>query len=90
LTTNEREKLSETLGDEAAETLIQQLDSYIASSGKQYRSHYATLLRWAKKDGETSARASPVDKGGWTNARASPAAITTEPDYDFYGDGRIV
>lgn len=33
------------------EDRIENLSSYIASHGKRYKSHYATLLQWAKKDG---------------------------------------
>lgn len=29
---------------------IERLSSYIASSGKSYKSHYATIRNWARKD----------------------------------------
>lgn len=29
---------------------IEQLSSYIASSGKKYKSHYATILNWSRKE----------------------------------------
>lgn len=33
---------------------IEQLSSYIASSGKRYKSHYATILNWSRKDKNNS------------------------------------
>lgn len=30
--------------------MIERLSSYMASKGKQYKSHYATILTWARKD----------------------------------------
>lgn len=30
---------------------IERLSAYIASTGKRYKSHYATILNWARKDG---------------------------------------
>jgi hypothetical protein len=33
---------------------IERLSSYIASSGKRYKSHYATILTWAEKDKEVT------------------------------------
>lgn len=32
---------------------IERLSSYVASTGKSYKSHYATIRNWAKKDAET-------------------------------------
>ena len=29
---------------------IEKLSSYIASKGKKYKSHYATILNWSRKD----------------------------------------
>jgi len=34
----------------ACENYIERLSNYVASSGKQYKSHYATILNWAQKD----------------------------------------
>lgn len=33
------------------ESKIESLSEYIASKGKKYKSHYATILQWARKDG---------------------------------------
>ena len=55
MTTAEFEKLVQSEGAEHANALIEELSSYLASSGKRYKSHYATLLNWGRrkdKDGE--------------------------------------
>lgn len=49
LTDEEKNKLDERLGEKNTELLITELDSYIASKGKRYSSHYATILTWARK-----------------------------------------
>ena len=36
------------------EERIERLSSYVASSGKKYKSHYATIRMWAKRDAEKS------------------------------------
>ena len=43
-------KLQKKLGEEKALSYIERLSGYIASSGKKYKSHYATLLNWALRD----------------------------------------
>jgi len=42
-------KLIDKFGERLAEK-IESLSSYIASTGKKYSSHYATILNWARKD----------------------------------------
>lgn len=49
LTIEEYQKLIERLGENNTRALIEELDSYIASKGKRYASHYATLLNWARR-----------------------------------------
>ena len=49
LTSEEYSKLLERFGEKNTNMLIFELDTYIASSGKRYSSHYATLLNWAKR-----------------------------------------
>ena len=34
---------------------IEKLSSYIASKGKKYKSHYATILNWSRKEGKSRA-----------------------------------
>lgn len=50
LTDEELEKLKETFPD--WKERIDRLSGYIASTGKAYKSHYATIRNWAKKDQE--------------------------------------
>ena len=48
LTDEEYQKLKDKFND--YESKIENLSSYIASKGDKYKSHYATILNWAKKD----------------------------------------
>lgn len=48
LTDEELDKLKEAFFD--WQERIERLSEYIASSGKKYKSHYATIRSWAKKD----------------------------------------
>lgn len=59
MTTAEFEKLVQAVGADRANALIEELSSYLASSGKRYKSHYATLLNWGRrkdKEGEPKKR----------------------------------
>lgn len=56
LTDEELEKLKEEYIDFADR--IERLSSYIASTGKSYKSHYATIRNWARKDKEQQPQAS--------------------------------
>ena len=49
MTTAEFDKLVQAEGAERANALIEELSSYLASSGKRYKSHYATLLNWGRR-----------------------------------------
>jgi predicted Rossmann fold nucleotide-binding protein DprA/Smf involved in DNA uptake len=49
LSKEEYNKLLEALGEQPTQMLIAELSSYIASSGKRYKSHYATLQGWARR-----------------------------------------
>lgn len=50
LTDDEYAKLEAKFSD--LKDRIERLSLYISSSGKSYKSHYATILSWAKKDDE--------------------------------------
>lgn len=50
LTDEELEKLKAEYSD--LEERIERLSSYVASTGKTYKSHYATIRNWARKDAE--------------------------------------
>ena len=49
LSEEEIAKLKIKLGEDA-ERYIERLSNYIESSGKRYKSHYATILSWSEKD----------------------------------------
>ena len=51
LTDEEYDKLKSEYSD--YESRIENLSSYIASTGKKYKSHYATIKNWAKKETPT-------------------------------------
>ena len=48
LTDEEYQKLKDRFSD--YEEKIENLSSYIASKGAKYKSHYATILNWSRKD----------------------------------------
>lgn len=48
LTDDELEKLKDEYPD--YESRIERLSSYVASTGKSYKSHYATIRNWARND----------------------------------------
>lgn len=50
MTDKELEKLKVEYAD--YEERIERLSSYVASTGKRYKSHYATIKNWARKDSE--------------------------------------
>jgi len=50
LTKEEYNKLVEELGEPLAKEMIKDLSLYIQSKGKKYKSHYATILTWHRKD----------------------------------------
>ena len=58
LTDEELDKLKEEYPD--WQERIERLSSYVASTGKSYKSHYATIRNWARKDGQTA----PQKQGG--------------------------
>lgn len=49
LSKEEYSKLVEQLNQNAVDQLIVELDQYISSSGKKYKSHYATIQTWARR-----------------------------------------
>ena len=68
LSADELQKLKSKLGTET-ESYIERLSSYIASSGKRYKSHYATILSWTQKDAKNS---------GGLNYGSNPKKLCTE------------
>lgn len=68
MTTAEFEKLVQAVGADRANALIEELSSYLASSGKRYKSHYATLLNWGRRKA--------------TESRPQPQGFKTAADRD--------
>lgn len=54
LTDDELQKLKTEYSD--YDNYIERLSNYIASSGKKYKSHYATIRNWIRKDEENGKR----------------------------------
>lgn len=61
LTDDELDKLKTEYPDWADR--IERLSSYVASTGKRYKSHYATIRNWARKDKEKSKGNTSMDYG---------------------------
>lgn len=53
LTNEEFDKLKDRFGEDS-ESYIGRLSNYIESTGKRYKSHYATILSWACKDNQSN------------------------------------
>ena len=51
LSEEEMTKLNNRYGNKVIADYIERVSLYIENSGKRYKSHYATLLNWLKKDG---------------------------------------
>ena len=50
ITQEEHQKLISLFGEEGTRDRIENLSLYIASKGDKYKSHYATILSWDKRD----------------------------------------
>lgn len=53
LTAQEKANLDEKFGTSRSTSLIENLSAYVASKGKKYSSHYATILSWERKNNGT-------------------------------------
>ncbi len=51
LTDDEYKRLAERMGVSKCDEYIEKLSDYMASTGKTYRSHYATIRNWWRNDG---------------------------------------
>ena len=63
LTQKEKQKLDEKFASSVSEK-INALSEYMKSQGKTYKSHYATILVWAKKDKKSEKDHSQSGFGG--------------------------
>jgi len=69
LTDNEYQKLKEAFPSDFGQR-IENLASYMESQGKRYKSHYATILNWSRRD-----------VGKAKVSRDLPRQYTDSPDY---------
>ena len=61
LSDEEADKLREELQGQF-ESYIEKLSAYIASTGKSYKSHYATIRRWVNRDREQQQANKPAER----------------------------
>ena len=61
MTEEEYQKLITELGDPLTKRYIEKLSLYQQSKGKRYKSHYATILNWYKKDLDEGKVKKPAD-----------------------------
>jgi hypothetical protein len=59
LTKNEYGKLTDKYSNIVIKSEIEDLNNYIGSTGKKYKSHYHTILSWLRKDGVPIERKQP-------------------------------
>ncbi|MCW6665439.1 replisome organizer [Aerococcaceae bacterium NML191219] len=87
LTDDEHNKLKEQFSD--IDVRIERLSEYIASSGKSYKSHYATILSWARKDKEQPQKQATIPyqrqrreekMPDWMQGNPSPAQQSNSPE----------
>jgi len=67
MTEEEHQSLVDRFGESSARKMIENLNNYILSTGKKYKSHYHTLLVWASKD-------NPISGGGATSKSVEEVA----------------
>lgn len=80
LTDEELEKLKTEYSDYAER--IERLSSYVASTGKSYKSHYATIRNWARKDAEKpQTRKEPVPE--WLAKKNNFTGYDNQRNYDM-------
>lgn len=58
LSDEEYERLTERMGGIKRSEYIEKLSDYMASTGKKYQSHYATICSWFRQDGGQKSNAS--------------------------------
>lgn len=79
LTDEELEKLKAEYPD--LPDRIERLSSYVASTGKSYKSHYATIRNWARKDAEKPGRKEIVPS--WMNKKNQFNSFNERPAEDI-------
>lgn len=85
LTDDEFRKLTETYPDYGER--IERLSGYMASTGKAYKSHYATIRNWAKRDGEQATGYTRQYKGGAEIVTVNGKQYEKRSDGKYYVPG---
>ena len=83
LTDDELEKLKADYADYLDR--IERLSSYIASTGKAYKSHYATIRNWARADAAQQKTQRPNRQRDFGNSRVYSAAELDRMGHDLLG-----
>lgn len=81
LTDEEMDKLKSEYSD--LDERIERLSSYVASTGKVYKSHYATIRNWARKDNESGKRKEIVPKWMKPGTDTQPSAERVKKHNDW-------
>lgn len=64
LSDEELNKLTDRLGTQRTNEMIERLDNYMESTGKRYKNFYQTILNWVKRDGEKRNQSNNPPKKG--------------------------
>lgn len=79
LTADELQKLKASYPDYLDR--IERLSEYIEASGKKYKSHYATILSWARKD-----QSKPNKRGSVYSVASANFDVAKYENSDLFGD----
>ena len=85
----ELEKLVQKFGEAETKDRINRLSAYMASKGKAYKSHYATILTWARKDEEAASAPSGGGKSGQTAMQKALEAARFDMAKRVQGDENL-
>lgn len=84
LTSEEYKKLLSRYGDINTRKLIDALNRYIGSTGKQYKSHYYTLLNFAKRDDVPELKPHKEDAAAEQKALERKRREIRKDEVDYY------
>jgi len=84
LTDEEYQKLGEQFGLDGRKSRIKNISQYLASKGDKYKSHYATLLSWERKNESYQGHSTTTATGGVrpTPGKYDNTAVRFDEDTD--------
>ncbi len=85
LSDEELEKVKAEFPDDW-QSRIENLSEYIASSGKSYKNHLATIRKWAKADSDKKASEPTQGTKTPTKSKFNNYTDTNKPDYSNFAD----